>query len=374
MKICFVVIELDFFISHRLDLATNLAKKHEVHVITNISNDSEYKIKTLLTSGITFHHLEGRKGSLNILGYIKYTLLLKKIIQSLRLDCIFYVTVEMSVIGALLNNAINIKKSFFLITGLEPFFFSSTPKYVLFRFCQKIIFTLLRFKSNYLFIFQNDDDKKIFIEKNLSLEDHSKIIQGNGIDVNYFTYMERDFSEDLIFLFASKLIYSKGIIEFINASTALAKKYTNVHFHVAGKYDPTNPDSISLLEYRQFQENKYLKYLGYVEIDGIRDCFNSSSILVLPSYGEGLPKVALEAAATGMPLIVSDVRGARDCVIDHKNGFYVQAKDSNDLEGTMEKFILQRNLIEKFGIASSKIVQKKFSLELISTEFEKALH
>ena len=122
-KICFVVISIDFFISHRLDLAARLAKTHEVHVITNTENASKSKIQKIINSGILLCHLEGRTGSLNILGYLKYLFLLRGKIKLLKLDYIFYVTLEMSVLGALINNTLSLKKSFFLITGLEPFFF-----------------------------------------------------------------------------------------------------------------------------------------------------------------------------------------------------------------------------------------------------------
>ena len=368
-KICFVVISIDFFISHRLDLATSLAETHEVHVITNTANASKSNIQKIINSGISLYHLEGRKGSLNILGYLKYLFLLRKQIKILKLDYIFYVTLEMSVLGALINNTLSLKKSFFLITGLEPFFFNKKLKYVILRLLQKIIFLALRIKDNYQFIFQNNDDLHIFKENNLFQDGYAQIIQGNGIDIDHFVYKERGQASEIIFLFASKLIYSKGIMEFTKASEYLAGKYHDAQFHVAGLYDAANPDSISKNELKMLQANESIVFRGFIENKKIKNCFYESSVLVLPSYGEGLPKVALEAAATGMPLIVSDTRGARDCVIEGKNGFYTKIKDTDDLKNMMEKFILERKKLGAFGKFSSSLVAQKFSLPIIAKKF-----
>ena len=178
MRISFVVITLDYFISHRLDLAKNLAKLHEVHVITSTANATRESLKEIADCGIYLHHLPGRKELSKFLGYFKYLISLRNLIKFLKLDNIFYVTLEMSILGALINNTMKIKKSYFLITGLGPFFFSKKPKYILYRFIKKIIFICLRVKKNYLFIFQNNDDLEIFLNKKLSQNHNSTVIEG----------------------------------------------------------------------------------------------------------------------------------------------------------------------------------------------------
>jgi len=368
-KICFVVISIDFFLSHRFDLAANLAETQEVHVITNTNSATKSQIKKIINSGILLCHLEGRKGPLNIFGYFKYLFLLRKQIKTLKIDYIFYVTLEMSVLGALINNTLSLNKSFFLITGLEPFFFNKKLKYFILRLIQKVIFMALRVKNNYQFIFQNNDDLQVFKDNNLVRNGYAQIIQGNGIDTDDFAYQEREQKSEIIFLFASKLIYSKGIIEFIEASEYLATKYHDAQFHVAGLYDSTNPDSISKNELKMMQSNDSIVFRGFIENKKMKNCFYESSVFVLPSYGEGLPKVALEAASTGMPLIVSNARGARDCVIEGKNGFYTKINDANDLKNIMENFILEREKLGAFGKFSSSLVAQKFSLPIITNKF-----
>ena len=154
---------------------------------------------------------------------------------------------------------------------------------------------------------------------------------------------------------------------------SLQKKYPDIKFHIAGKYDPSNPDSISEKEFKAIQDSKYIKYKGFIDIKIMRDCLYKSSVLVLPSYGEGLPKIALEASATGLPLILSDVRGCRDCIIDRKNGLLIKAQNSTDLKNAMEKFINQKELINIYGKFSSEVVKKNFSIDIISQKFLKII-
>ena len=90
-----------------------------------------------------------------------------------------------------------------------------------------------------------------------------------------------------------------------------------------------------------------------------------SEIFVLPSYGEGLPKAALEAAASGMPLILSDVSGCKECLDDKKNGLLIKSKDVQSLVTAMEWMILNQQQISLMGQVSREIIEKKFSINEI---------
>ena len=373
MKICFVVLKLDFFISHRLDLAKSLGNTHQIHLITNTNEASIAEITTIKDLGISIYHLEGRSGSLNIFSYLRYAYSLHRIIANIAPNFVYYVTLEISTIGALLNNFMNIDKAFFLITGLEPFFFNPKLKFVFQRAIQKIFFLILRIKNNYLFIFQNSDDLEIFVAKKIVARTQVALIRGNGINTEYFSYRHRDISSKFIFLFASRLTRAKGILEFTEASKILSSQYPDVDFHIAGKYDHEDADTISKQDFKQIQTSNFVTYLGNLSSNELKNCFYNSSVFVLPSHGEGLPKVALEAASSGMPVIVADARGSRDCVINGQNGFYTKIGDPQELSTVMEKFILQKNLVNIFGKNSSELITKNFSLELISKEYLNAI-
>ena len=169
------------------------------------------------------------------------------------------------------------------------------------------------------------------------------------------------------------MVKSKGFNEFLEAGKILMTKYPETKFVVAGKLDFENPETISEKTYQSLKDSK-IEFLGEVAYEEMNNLYKKTTIFVLPSYREGLPKVALEAASTGMPLILTDVPGCRECVEDNVNGYLIREKDSNDLISKMEKFILNPETIGPMSISSRKIIEKRFSLNLISQEFLKLIN
>lgn len=374
-KLCFVVDDLQFFITHRLDLAIELSKKYKIYLVCNIKNAVVSDLKLIKRNKITIHHLESREGAKFFKGFVSYIFSLKKLIKKISPHFILYVTLEMSFIGAFMHYFMNSKKSLFLITGLGQNFTAETLKYKLIVIAQKRVFSFLKYTKNYHFIFQNPDDLKTFVDLKIVAQSKAILIRGNGINIKSLNYKKREFDKKLVFLFASKLLLkAKGINEFVSAANIIKKQHDSAEFLVAGKYDDSAPDTINKYEYEDLISSEAISYLGEIPYEEMQKYFYTSSIFVMPSYGEGLPKVALEAAATGMPLIMTDVQGCRECVQANKNGYLIQPKDSNDLAQTMESCILNIQNLDAYGKNSSEMVAKEFSLELISEEFQKVLN
>ena len=142
-------------------------------------------------------------------------------------------------------------------------------------------------------------------------------------------------------------------------------------FQVAGDIDLDNPNSLSKDQLVDLTNNQSIDYLGNIEYKTMPRVFNEAHILVLPSYREGLPKVALEAAASGMPLILSDVNGCRDCLINGETGFLTENKNSRDLENKFKYFINNPEKVIEMGSASRRHVESFFSEEVIFNKFFK---
>jgi glycosyltransferase involved in cell wall biosynthesis len=370
MKVCFVIPNFNFFKTHRADLVKKLSTHHEMHVITDVSMASKHEINEFSMQNIKIHHLQARNGSMSLKSYFQYFSSLKKKIDSLNLNYIFYTTLEISFFGALLNNFINIKKSFFLVTGVGSTFYSNKLKYRIFRVVQKIVFKICALNNNYLFIFQNNDDLKLFTKRGFANKKSSMVIPGNGINTSQFPFFSRDYLQDPIFLFASKLLISKGVEEYLGAARHLINKNLSAKFLIAGKYNKAEPDSISPSSYAALQNDSQVTYLGELSYEQMSEAFNNSTIFVLPSYGEGLPKVLLEAAATGLPLITTDVPGCRECIENEKNGKLIKPRNYNELKDAMESFILTDvNTMHEYSKKSSSIVNNKFSLDVVAEQY-----
>jgi len=373
-KLCFVVNDIEFFLSHRVDLAKKLSQSYQIHLICNLKNTSSEYLKSIVESEFVTHQISPRNKSFFIYGYIKYLVNLKKLLNQINPDYILFVTIELSFLGAIIHHFINIKKSFFLVTGLGPFFNKKRMKYRLMKMVQKLVFSSLKFKKNYLFIFQNPDDLKLFIAQNFVEQSNALMIRGNGINLDYYSFLERKFEKQLTFLFASRLVKSKGIIEFINASKIILKKYPSTKFLIAGKYEDTDPESIDFKKFKDSISDNSISYLGCLSQESLKEYFYKSSVFIMPSYGEGLPKVVLEAAATGMPIITTNVTGCRECVSSGYNGFLVQPMNQKDLAAAMEACILNTLNLRQFSKNSYEMIKNHYSLELIAEEYFKALN
>jgi len=373
-KLCFVVDDIEFFLSHRMDLAIELSRFYQINLISNLRNISSKYLKVFQKNNFIVHNLSSRNRSRFFYGYIEYLKNLKRLLNEINPKYILFITLELSFLGAIVCHFVKTKKALFLITGLGPFFNKKEVKYRFIKIVQKIAFSSLRYKKNFLFIFQNPDDLKLFISQNFVKKSYAMMIKGNGINIHDYYFLERKFEKNLTFLFASKLIKSKGIIEFLDASKIILKKYPTTKFLIAGKYDDLNPDSISYKEYRNIISDISISYLGNLSQIELKEYFYKSSVFVMPSYGEGLPRVVLEAAATGMPIITTNVHGCRECVMPGYNGLLVEPMNEIELAEAMESFILNTLDLSQYSKNSYEMVKNDYSLELITKEYLNALN
>ena len=369
MKIIFVVNELDFFIRTHFNLARNINQTHEVEVIADTSKSSTKELDLVEKMGIKLHILDRKKNLKSILSYPSFIFSLLMLLRKIKPDYVFYITLEISFFGSLISYFLKIKKSIFIVTGLGPFFFKKEFKYRFFNILQRYGFRLLSIlRNNFHFIFLNSADKKLLPSIYKINNSNFSVIHGEGINELEFRNIQRDTSIPK-FLLASRLIKSKGIECYMTAAKRIKAKYPFVEFSIAGIFDLENPESISLQLFNEIKTDTDIKFLGEIPHSNMEDCFHKNNIFVLPSEREGLPKVATEAATTGMPLILSDVPGCKDCVINNKSGKLVNYMDENDLYNVMKCFVDDTGLIALMGKESAKFAREKFSIETITKQY-----
>jgi len=364
-KVCFVVNECGFFYSHRFELAKKLASLSEVYLITDVSLTNKKIIKKIIDADINIHTLKARASSKGLIALFSYFIGLLRLINKIKPSTILFVTLEISLFGALISFFKKNIDFYYLITGFGPFLFAKSLKNKFLFHIIKFIFSTKKRLSNYKFIFQNIEDKDIFINLGFTLEKMTVVIRGSGIDLNKHHFHNRDDIKSLSFIFASRLVKAKGIREFLNAAKIIKKAYPKIKINIAGKYDPADPDTISEELFKEIEISNHAQYLGDINHDEMAETLMQSDIFVLPSYGEGLPKAALEAAASGMPLILSDVSGCKECLDDKKNGLLIKSKDVQSLVTAMEWMILNQQQISLMGQVSREIIEKKFSINEI---------
>ena len=361
-SLCMVVADIDFFFSHRVALAKKLSKKFQIIVISDIEESNESKL--LKYDFIKFVHLKSRVSEnklKNLLSVIRYVSRLVSLLKHHQVDHIFFITLESSMIGAIATKHLQNKK-YFIISGANVL-----RENKLLHLITTKIFTYFKSLNN-KFIFQNNEDKMLF-EKMLGVNNSFYLIKGNGIDLSKISYRPIGETENIKFLFAGNLFYSKGLSHYYDAAINIKNANLNADFFIAGEYLNNHPLSIKDSLYKNIVESKSMKYLGSWDQKTFLENLYNYDVFVLPSFGEGIPLAALEAMASGRALICSDVPGCNSCVIDNKNGYLCEQRSSQSLTQSMQKIIYNKNQILKMGENSRKIVENGFELDLIYKKY-----
>jgi glycosyltransferase involved in cell wall biosynthesis len=329
------------------------------------SNKDVYDALSKMKVKYRTYYLE-RTGT-NIYGDIKSYLSLKKIIKDEGPDIVLSYTIKPVIYGSLAAKRMKVAKVYGMITGLGSAFGNNqTLKSRLLSWVTELLYKMA-LKNIDGVIFQNPDDTKAFIDKNLVLPKYAYNVNGSGVDLDYF-FLSDPVLKPIRFLFIGRLIKDKGIVEYVEASKIVAKKYPETEFHIVGWAD-NNPSSVTEKELNEWKKFSFLKLHG--KIEDVRPFLEECSVFVLPSYREGTPRTVLESMAMGKPIITTDAPGCRETVREGLNGFLVPVKSSNKIAESMEKFINEPELITYMGNESRKLAEELFDVHKVNSDIHK---
>ena len=212
-------------------------------------------------------------------------------------------------------------------------------------------------------IVQNPDDLKKLVELNI---DKINITLIKGVGVNTEEYKpNNNFNKVPRIILASRLLWSKGILTFYECAKQLKEEGIIANFILAGKPDEKNPDSIPLEILNSYNNNNIIKWIGHIE--NMSEELANSDIMLFPTlYGEGVPKILLEAASVSLPIVTYDVPGCREIVENNFNGFLVDRGNKKELVKKIKSLIIDINLRIKMGSNGRKKVIENFSSTLMN--------
>ncbi len=299
-----------------------------------------------------------------------YTLIsLAKLMKEKKPDIVFSYAIKPVIYGSLAAKMMKIPRVISLITGLGYVFTGGGWKH---RLLQNMVCIMYRqaLKGNNVILFQNPDDLNLFRELNLlSPKNKAVLVNGSGVDVVKYGYAEAK-TQPLSFLLIARLIWDKGIGEYVEAARQVKARYPDVTFKLLGPFD-SNPASIKKEQIDAWAAEGLIQYLG--EVEDVCPIIAGSSVIVLPSYREGTPRSVLEAMAMGRPVITTDAPGCRETVIHGVNEFLVPIKDRAALAAAMEQFILNKELIKEMGVKSRVIAVEKYDVHKVNNVILKAM-
>lgn len=211
--------------------------------------------------------------------------------------------------------------------------------------------------------FQNQSNRSLCIKLGIA-NDSSVLLPGSGVNLKHHTQQPYPTDEGIVrFLFIGRLLKDKGIQEFFEAAEKVKSKCPTTEFHILGRVDGPFQNTLD-----ELVKKGIVKHFG--ETTDVRPFVGAVECTVMPSYHEGMSNVNLESAASGRPVITTNVPGCRETVDDGITGFYVEAKSADSLAAAMEKFIaLPYSQKVMMGQAARKKVEKEFDRQIVVNEY-----
>ena len=283
---------------------------------------------------------------------------LVRLLVKFKPDILLTFSIKPVIYGSIAAKILKIQ-SIVMITGLGTAFITD-------NWITNVVKQLYRFalSSVSVVFFQNIDDRDIFVQHELVDKKICRYTPGSGVDIDIFTYSTLPNSPEITFLLIARMLWDKGIGEFLEAAKTIKLKYSNVRFQLLGPLGVQNRTSIKKNEVESWQNEGFIEYLG--ETDDVTKFIEKASCIVLPSYREGTSRVLLEAAAMGRPLIATDVPGCREVVEDGVSGFLCKPRDYADLSHKIELMLkLPYESRQVMGARGREKIENEFRQEIV---------
>ncbi|KHD05772.1 glycosyl transferase family 1 [Candidatus Thiomargarita nelsonii] len=352
-----------YLYNFRLPLAKYLKEKG-LEVIL-VSPPGAYGTK-LEENGFRWISVPMERRSLNPWKEFKLLRHLRKLYAKEKPDLVHNFTIKNVVYGSLAAQMAGIKPRVNAVTGLGHIF---TSNGWLARLIRPIVSRLLRVAlqgNKSLLILQNPDDYQAFVNADLVLPKNIRLIRGSGVDTERFKPSSQKRQGVFRVLLATRLLWEKGVGEYVEAARKLKGDNQAIEFLLAGSPDPGNPASVPPAQIDAWAREGIITALGH--LDKMEDILNEVDLVVLPSYREGLPRILLEAAAYGLPIVTTDAPGCREIVADEVNGFLVPCKDSAALATAIQRILDNPEERARMGAASRSKVLAEFDQKIVLRE------
>lgn len=216
--------------------------------------------------------------------------------------------------------------------------------------------------------FENVENRDVIVNAKIIPKNQTYVLAGAGVDLEHFYYIEYPEETNMTkFLFIGRVMREKGIDELFSAMERLNNEGYKCSLDVVGGFEENYSDKI-----KKYEEEGWLHYQGYQ--DDVRPFIEKCHCFVLPSWHEGMANTNLECAASGRPVITSNIHGCLEAVVDGKSGYLAKKKNSDDLYEVMKKFIeLSYDERKKMGLVGRKHMENVFDKKIVVEDTIKEL-
>lgn len=360
MKLLFVVNAPEFFLSHRLPLAI---AARGAGLCVHVATGSGSACRQIAEMGFSHHLLPLSRSGRNPLAELRSLWAIYQLMRRLKPDLAHLVTIKPVLYGGLMARLASLPAVVVAISGLGSVFVAHGGVGACLRRGVELLYRLALGHRNLKAIFQNPDDRAVLLGLGAVRDEQAVLIRGSGVALSDYSVRPEPDGIPVV-SFAARLLKEKGILEFVEASRLLRKRGVAVRFWLVGAPDPGNPSSVSDEEVTEWRKAGWVEPLGYRS--DIAELFARSSIVVLPSYyGEGLPKVLIEAAACGRAVITTDHPGCRDAIEPNKTGLLVPVRDPVALADAIQSLIEDPERRQQMGAAGRVLAEREFAIDSV---------
>lgn len=341
-------------------------KKRGYEVI--VTGPDRLDVDRITSLGARFVEIPMNKTGTSVVKDLRYCLQLYKLMKKEKPDVTLGYTVKPVVYGALAAKLAGVPNINSMVTGGGYTFTAKTGKAKILGFIVRILYRI-GFGCTDHVIFQNSDDLEEFCTRGLTKKEKCAVVNGSGVNMAHF--QPASLPGEPSFFMLSRLLKSKGVMEYLAAAELVKMKYPQAHFYLLGKYETSMQDAVSKEVVEGYIRRKIVE--RFEETSDVRPYYERSSVYVLPSYREGTPRTVLEAMAMGRAIVTTDTNGCRETVKDGYNGYLVPVGDAETLAEKMEQFIKDENLAKLMGENSIAYCREKFEITKVNRQMLKIM-
>lgn len=361
-RLLYLITEDWYFWSHRLDLARAARDAgFDVTIATRVTDHG----KQIQGEGFHLIPISLFRRSRNPLRELRAIAELVGVYRCVRPHLVHHVAMKPILYGSLAAWVVQVPATLNAFAGLGYLFTNSERQRGGLHWLMTVALRAVIGRSGSTVLFQNEADRDELVQTGIVRLSHTRVIAGSGIDVTAFSVKPSPQGTPLVVL-PSRMLWDKGVGEFVQAARELKGKGVDARFVLVGRCDEDNPADIGSEQLARWVGEGMIEWWGHR--NDMLAVYEGATLVVLPSYREGLPKVLLEAAACGKAIIATDVPGCRDIVKDGVNGVLVPPRDSSILAMSIANLLLDPHTREAMGVRSREMAVAKWAGPRISEQ------
>lgn len=315
--------------------------------------------------GFDWRPLPMERRSLNPFGEAALLARIAMLLRRERIDIVHGFTIKPAIYAGLAGRMAGVRGRVSAVAGMGFVFISDSLKARVLRPVVRTMAWAAFGGDDARLIVQNPDDRAAFVDPGLVDPARVHTIPGSGVDLSRFqpSTRTRGEGEPLKVLLAARVLWDKGMAEFIEAARALKSEGRNIRFLLAGEPDPGNPATCPPESVAAWHAEGVIEHLGHVgDMPGL---LADVDVVVLPSYREGLPKTLIEAAGCALPLVTTDVPGCREVVTHEVDGLLAPAREWEPLARAIARLDDDAALRRRLGEAARAKALDQFDEQIV---------